>query len=77
MDKNIEIAQKQIDALNELKKEYGEDIVNELYTELDKQHQFVDLGYGVMIVGNTLAIRYGKEYKPRQSISERYSKNVL
>lgn len=71
------MAQKQIDALNELKKEYGEDIVNQLYDELDKQHQFVDLGYGVMIVGNTLAIRYGKEYNPRQSISERYFKNVL
>ncbi|HRW21708.1 MAG TPA: hypothetical protein P5509_07030 [Bacteroidales bacterium] len=77
MDNNEEIAQKQIDALNELKKEYGEDIVNQLYDELDKQHQFVDLGYGVMIVGNTLAIRYGKEYNPSQSISERYFKNVL
>jgi len=77
MNKNVEIAQKQIDALNELKKEYGEDIVNVLYRELDKQHQFVDLGYGVMMVGNTLSIRYGKEYKPRQCISERYSKNVL
>jgi len=77
MDNNVEIAQKQIDALNELKKEYGEDVVNQLYDELDKEHQFVDLGYGVMIVGNTLAIRYEKEYKPRQSISERYSKNVL
>jgi hypothetical protein len=77
MDKNVEITQKQIDVLNELKKEYCEDIVNTLYEELDKQHQFIDLGYGVMMVGNTLAIRYGKEYTPRQRISERYSKNVL
>jgi len=48
-----------------------------LYDELEKQHQFVDLGYSVIIVGNTLAIRYGKEYKPTQSISEQYSENVL
>lgn len=52
---------------NNIEKDYLFSLVDENDDELDKQHQFVDLGYGVMIVGNTLSIRYGKEYKPRQS----------
>ena len=79
MENDVEIAKRQIEALEMLKKEYGEEKFNEVSDELNAKIQFVDMGYAVLMIGNTLAIRYGqdKEYAPRQKMSDRYSsKNV-
>ena len=62
---------------DELKKLYGEDIVNNCYDELDSQYKFSTPVHGILILYNTLAIRYNKSFNPTSDISERYKLNNI
>lgn len=56
IDSHIKV---QADALEKLKKEYGEKKFNMVFNEIKANTQLDNMGHIILMIGNTLATRYG------------------